>query len=210
MVTGFIGKKVGMTQLYDQGGALVAATVVHAGPCVVVQRRTAKQDGYEAVQVGMVEARGSKGVTKPMQGHFKKAGVAPLRRLIEFRLSSPSELKAGDAISLDGFKVGDKVHVTSVSKGKGFQGVMKRHGFHGGAATHGSMFHRAPGSIGQSSFPSRVFPGVRMAGHMGARRVTTRNLTVVLVDAVKNLILIRGTVPGGQNAYVTIRHAGGA
>mgnify|MGYP002336527857 CR=1 FL=1 len=209
MPLGLIGKKIGMTQLSDDGGNSVAVTVLQAGPCVVVDRRSTERDGYEAVQLGLVEARPKKRVTKPLEGHFKKAGVPPVRVLKEFELESGETLRAGDRILVNGtFKAGDKIDVTGVSKGKGFQGVMKRHNFRGGAATHGSMFHRAPGSVGASSFPSRTFPGQRMGGHMGAKQITTKNLTVVRVDDARNLILVKGAVPGAVGGYLTIRKAG--
>ena len=211
MSVGLMAKKIGMTQVYDDAGALVAVTVLQAGPCVVVQRKTQSRDGYEAVQLGFVERKPPKRVTKPMLGHFKKADTAPLKRLTEFRLdaASDAELKTGEQLAVDRFETGDRVEVTGVSKGKGFQGVMKRHGFSGGRATHGSMFHRAPGSIGQSSYPSRVFRGVRLPGQMGSQRVTTKNLTVLKIDKQRNLLLIKGSVPGANSTYLTIRKLGG-
>jgi len=195
-----------MSQVWDDGGTVVPVTVLQAGPCVVVDKRSQDRDGYQAVQLGLVEARPQKRVTKPLAGHFKKAGVPPVRHLKEFPLDDGEDLKPGDRVLVQAtFKAGDKVDITGVSKGKGFQGVIRRHHFRGGAATHGSMFHRAPGSVGASSYPSRTFPGQRMAGHMGARQVTTKNLTVVQIDETKNLLLVKGAVPGANGGYLTIR-----
>src|SRR5262245_6158720 len=204
-VQGIIGKKVGMTQVYAEDGRAVPVTVIEAGPCVVVQRKSKDKDGYSAVQLGLVSGRKVKRVTKPMQGHFDKAGLPPCRVLREVRVGESAEVKVGDKISVEIFAAGDAVDVVGVSKGKGFQGVVKRHHFRGGAATHGSMFHRAPGGIGASAFPSRVIKGMRAAGHMGSDRVTARNLQVVRVDAGQNLLVIRGSVPGAGGGYVLIR-----
>ena len=208
MVTGIIGKKVGMTQLFDADGTVQPATVLKAGPCVVVQAKTAQNDGYEAVQLGLVEERTPK-VTRPIAGHFKKANVPPTRVRREVTVARGAEApKAGDQVLVGGlFTPGERVDVIGTSRGMGFQGVMKRHNFGGGAATHGSMFHRAPGSIGASSYPSRVVKGMRAAGHMGSKRVTTRNLRVVSVDPENNLLIVRGAVPGAANGYVLIRKA---
>jgi large subunit ribosomal protein L3 len=203
-VQGIIGKKVGMTQVYAEDGRAFPVTVIEAGPCVVVQRKSKQKDGYAAVQVGLVETR-KKRVTKPMKGHFDKAGLPPCRVLREFRVADGAEVKVGDQISVELFAPGDKVDVSGVSRGHGFQGVVKRHHFRGGAATHGSMFHRAPGSIGASAFPSRVLKGMRGAGHMGSDRVTVRNLQVVRVDAGNNLLVVRGSVPGAGGSIVVIR-----
>jgi large subunit ribosomal protein L3 len=204
---GILAKKVGMTQVFTEDGALVPVTVLEAGPCLVVQRKTTATDGYEAVQVGLVEKRVPRKVTQPMRGHFAKAGVAVMRRLEELRVESDNPLQAGDQLEASMFAKGELVDVIATSKGKGFQGVVKRHGFRGGRATHGSMFHRAPGSIGQSSYPSRVFPGTRMPGRMGGKRVTVKNLEVVQVDPERNLILVAGAVPGAKGGYVSIRRA---
>ena len=204
---GILGRKLGMTQIFTADGATVPVTVVEAGPCVVVQRRTAERDGYEAVQIGLVEAKPPRKVSKPMQGHFKAAGATPTRRIAEFELDEGEDLSPGDQVKVSIFKESDWVDVVGTSKGKGFQGVMKRHGFAGGRASHGSMFHRAPGSIGGSSDPSRVYPGMRMAGRMGGARITTKNLLVVKIDEEKNLIYLRGSVPGATNAYVALRRA---
>ena len=202
---GIIGKKIGMTQVYADDGRAVPVTVVEAGPCVVVQRKSKERDGYSSIQIGLVERRRVKRVTKAMKGHFDKAGIPPCRVLREFRVEDGAELKVGDKLSVEMFAAGDAVSVTGISKGKGFQGVVKRHHFRGGAATHGSMFHRAPGSIGASAFPSRVLKGMRGAGHMGQDQVTVRNLQVIRVDGEKNIMLIRGAVPGANDGYIVIR-----
>jgi large subunit ribosomal protein L3 len=207
MVTGIIGRKVGMTQIFDADGTVHPATVIKAGPCVVVQAKDAQKDGYEAVQIGFVEETPAKS-NKPTAGHFKKANVPPTRMKREVGLAAGAEKpKVGDQVLASIFADGERVDIVGTGRGKGFQGVVKRHHFAGGAATHGSMFHRAPGSIGASSFPSRVVKGMRMAGHMGADRVTVRNLKVLKVDADNNLLLLEGAVPGGPNAVVVIRKA---
>ena len=208
MVTGIIGKKIGMTQLFHQDGTVTPGTVIKAGPCVVVQTKTAQTDGYESVQLGLVEERPAR-VRKPLAGHFKKANVPPTRVRREVRIAKGAEApKAGDQVLVNAvFNNGDRVDVIGVSRGKGFQGVVRRHHFRGGAATHGSMFHRAPGSIGASSFPSRVVKGMRAAGRMGADRVTTRNLRIVAVDAENNLLVVHGAVPGAPGNYVIVRKA---
>ena len=204
-VQGIIGKKVGMTQVYAENGRAYPVTVIEAGPCVVVQRKSKDKDGYSAVQLGLVEARKAKSVTKPMKGHFDKAGLPPCRVLREFRVEDGAAVKVGDKVLVDLFTPGDTLTVSGVSRGKGFQGVIKRHNFRGGAATHGSMFHRAPGSIGASAFPSRVLPGMKAAGHMGTDKVTLRNVTVVRVDPGNNLLVVRGAVPGAGGSIVVIR-----
>ena len=212
MVTGIIGRKVGMTQLFQKDGTVTPATVVKAGPCVVLQAKGPQTDGYEAVQLGLVEEKPAR-VNKALGGHYKKAGNVPptrLRREVKLRPAAEGEtpLKAGDQVLVGGvFNTGDRVDVIGISRGKGFQGVMKRHNFAGGAATHGSMFHRAPGSIGASSFPSRVVKGMRAAGRMGGDRVTVRNLKIVQVDGDNNLLLIHGAVPGAPGTYLVVRKA---
>jgi large subunit ribosomal protein L3 len=207
MLTGIIGKKVGMTQLFAADGTVSPATVLKAGPCVVAQVKGAGTDGYEAVQLGLVEAKPTK-ENKPSQGHFKKAGVPATRVRREVRVVAGAEVpKPGDQVNVSIFADGERVDVIGTSRGKGFQGVVRRHHFAGGRASHGSMFHRAPGSIGASSFPSRVVRGMRMAGHMGAGRVTVRNLKVLRVDTENNLLLVEGAVPGGPNSIVVIRKA---
>ena len=204
---GMLGKKLGITQIFADDGSVIPVTVVQAGPCLVVQRKTKDSDGYEAVQLGLVEDRPARKVTKAQAGHFKKAGVAPVRKLAEFKVEAGDELKAGDQVKVSIFQTNEYVDVVGTSKGKGFQGVVKRHHFRGGRSSHGSMFHRAPGSIGGSSFPSRVYPGMRGTGRMGGDRVTVKNLLVVKIDEDKNLIYIRGAVPGGPNGYVAIQRA---
>jgi large subunit ribosomal protein L3 len=208
MLTGIIGKKIGMTQVFAQDGTAVPGTVIKAGPCVVVQTKTTSTEGYEAVQLGLVEERPAR-VRKPLAGHYQKAGVPPTRVRREVGLASGGDApKAGDQVLVNGiFNNGDRVDVIGITRGKGFQGVVKRHGFAGGAATHGSMFHRAPGSIGASSFPSRVIKGMRAAGRMGGDRVTTRNLKVVQVDAENHILVVRGSIPGAPGGYVIVRKA---
>jgi large subunit ribosomal protein L3 len=204
---GILGKKLGMTQIYTEKGTVVPVTVVKAGPCLVVQRKTVANDGYEAVQIGLVEERPPKKVVKPRAGHFSKAGVPPVRELAEFKVAQDDGAKAGDEVKASIFEENEYVDVVGTSKGKGYQGVVKRHGFAGGRATHGSMFHRAPGSIGASAFPSRVLPGMRAGGRMGGERVTVKNLQVVKVDPEQNLLYLRGAVPGAKNSYLTIKRA---
>jgi len=204
-VDGIIGRKVGMTQIFTEDGEAVPATVVQAGPCVVVQRKSKQKDGYSAVQIGFVDGAKVKRVTKAMKGHFDKAGLPPCRALRELRVSEDDEVAVGDKVSVEMFAPGERVAVIGTSKGKGFQGVVKRHGFGGGRATHGSMFHRAPGSIGQSAFPSRVLKGTRAAGQMGGDRTSVKNVEVVRVDAEQNLLVVRGAVPGAGGGYVVIR-----
>lgn len=207
MVTGLIGRKVGMTQLFTADGTVLPTTVLKAGPCVVVQAKTVETDGYEAVQIGFVDEKPVK-ANRAAAGHFKKAGVPPTRVSVEVKVKAGGEpVKAGDQLNVSMFADGDRVDVIGTSRGKGFQGVVRRHHFRGGRATHGSMFHRAPGSIGASSFPSRVVKGMRMGGHMGADRVTVRNLKVIRVDVENNLLLVEGSVPGGPGGYLTIRKA---
>jgi large subunit ribosomal protein L3 len=207
MVTGIIGRKVGMTQLFGDDGSVQPATVIKAGPCVVVQRKTASTDGYEAVQLGLVDERPAK-VTKAIAGHYKKANVPPTRVRREVKLAgTDGDPKPGDQVLASMFTNGDRVDVIGISRGKGYQGVVRRHHFAGGAATHGSMFHRAPGSIGASSFPSRVIKGMRAAGRMGADRITVRNLSVVKVDADQHLLVVSGAIPGAPGGYVVIRKA---
>jgi large subunit ribosomal protein L3 len=207
MITGIIGRKVGMTQVFETDGTVVPATVIQAGPCVVVQTKAAATDGYEAVQLGLVDPTPAK-ANRPTAGHYKKAAVPPTRVRREVRIAPGGEpVKVGDQVLASVFAKGERVDVIATSRGRGFQGVMKRHHFGGGAATHGSMFHRAPGSIGASSFPSRVVKGMRAAGRMGGGRVTTRNLKVVSVDADQHLLVVRGAVPGAPGGVVIVRRA---
>jgi large subunit ribosomal protein L3 len=207
MVTGIIGRKVGMTQIFDADGTVHPATVIKAGPCVVVQSKTAQTDGYEAVQLGLVEETPLK-ANKPTTGHYKKANVPATRVRREVTLVPGGDpVKAGDQVLCSIFNNGERVDVVGTGRGKGFQGVVKRHHFAGGAATHGSMFHRAPGSIGASSFPSRVIKGMRGAGRMGGGRVTIHNLKVLRVDPENHLLILQGGIPGAPSGYVIIRKA---
>jgi large subunit ribosomal protein L3 len=208
MVTGIIGRKVGMTQVFDPDGTVHPATVIKAGPCVVVQEKTKQTDGYEALQLGFVEETPTK-ANKPTVGHFKKANVPATRVRREITVAPGGDVpKTGDQVLVSAvFTLGERVDVIGTSRGKGFQGVVKRHHFAGGAATHGSMFHRAPGSIGASSFPSRVVKGMRAAGRMGGERITTRNLKVLRVDGDNHLLIVEGSVPGAPTGYVVVRKA---
>ena len=207
MVTGIIGQKIGMTQVFTDDGAVIPATVLKAGPCVVVQQKTVDRDGYVAVQLGLVEDKPAR-VTKPLAGHYQRASVPPTRVRREVRVETGAEtLKEGEQVLVSLFAEGDRVDVVGVSRGRGFQGVVKRHGFHGGRASHGSMFHRAPGSIGQSSYPSRVLKGMRGPGRMGGDRITARNLRVVQVDADAHRLVVRGAIPGAPGGYVVIHKA---
>ena len=206
MVNGIIGKKLGMTQVFAPDGSVTSVTVIKAGPCVVVQCKTVATDGYEAVQLGFVEEKSPRRTNKPMKGHFAKAGIPPTRILREFRLKGGAEsINVGDKVLVDQFAENDVIEVIGTSKGRGFAGFIKRHNFAGGERAHGSMFHRAPGSIGASAYPSRVIKGTRMAGHMGVERNTVKNLRVIRVNAEENLILVRGAVPGPTGAIVLIK-----
>jgi large subunit ribosomal protein L3 len=208
MINGLLGKKVGMTQLLQDDGTVVPVTVIQAGPCVVVQKKTKQTDGYDAVQLGFVEFVKPKRVNKPMTGHFKKSSAAPVRFVREVALEGEDASNAGDKVMVDIFNANELVHVIGTSKGRGFAGFVKRHHFRGGRATHGSMFHRAPGSIGSSAYPSRVLKGMRMAGHLGNQRVTVRNLRVARVDQENNLLFIRGAVPGPPGGYLVVEKSG--
>ncbi len=207
MVEGLIGKKLGMSQVFDKEGNIIPITIIEAGPCTVIQKKTKERDGYSALQLGLLEKKALKKPTKAYKGHFKKANISPVRILREFYFDEEKEIKEGDTFFVDIFKEGEKVHVEGTSKGKGFAGVVKRWGFRGGKASHGSMFHRAPGSIGSSSFPSRVFKGKRLPGHMGNERLTVRNLTVIQTDKDNNLLIVKGAVPGAKGGYVVIKKA---
>ena len=205
MVNGILGIKIGMTQLFLEGGSVVPVTVIQAGPCMIIQKKTADREGYSSVQLGLIELSGPKKIKKPLSGHLEKAKAPPVRFLREFKLLDSSEdTKVGTKVLVDQFSNKDEVTVTGVSKGKGFAGVMKRHGFRGGGASHGSMFHRGPGSIGQSAYPSRVFKGTRSPGHMGASRVTVKNLKVIKVDVENNLLVVKGSVPGANGNYLIV------
>lgn len=206
MVNGLLGRKLGMTRVFTEDGRWIEVTILEAGPCTVVQRKTTETDGYSAVQVGYGDVKDSR-CTKPALGHFKRAGVSAKRILREFRVDDSSELGVGDEIKNDIFKVGDRVDVSGTSKGKGFAGVIKRYGFNGGPGSHGSHFHRAPGSIGQSADPAKVYKGKRLPGRMGNARVTTQNLEVVTIDAEKNIIGVRGSVPGANGGLVVVKRS---
>jgi len=201
-MTGILGKKLGMTQVYDESGRMWPVTVVEAGPCCVIQVKTREKDGYEAVKIGFSEVKKAKNLNKPLGGIFKKVGTNPYKILKEFPMGN---LKTGEMLTVERFKKGDVISISGVSKGKGFQGVMKRHNYAGGPGSHGSMFNRAPGSIGASSFPSRVWKNKGMPGHMGSERVTVKNLKVVDVKTDQNLLLIFGAVPGSPGTYLEIR-----
>jgi large subunit ribosomal protein L3 len=203
MVKGILGEKLGMTQIYRNDGVAIPVTVVKAGPCKVVQIKTVEKDGYEAAQLGFEEKKKEKKVSKPLLGHFKKAQVQPYRYLREIRMSIHG-LTVGQDLYADIFEKGERVNVTGISKGKGFAGVMKKHGYHGGPGSHGSMFNRAPGSIGSSSFPSRVWKGKGLPGHLGSERVTVKGLEVVDVKKELNILLLRGAVPGGTHGLLII------
>lgn len=204
MVTGIMGKKLGMTRVFAEDGHWIPVTVLEAGPCTVVQRKTAETDGYEAVQLGYGEVK-EKRCTKPMKGHFSKAGIAPKRTLREFPISGDSELKAGDEVGVSIFAAGDAIDVVGTSKGKGFQGVQKRHGFGGGPGGHGSMFHRRPGAVGACATPSKILKGKKMPGQMGRKRITVKNLEIVQIDEDRNLVIVRGAVPGANGGEIVLR-----
>ena len=206
---GLIGKKIGMARIFDQAGNHVPVTVLRAGPCVVLQVKDEERDGYRAVQLGYLE-EGLKPerLNKPTRGHLTKAGAPAVRIIREFPLAAEDEIALGDRLTVELFAEVQKVDITATSKGRGFQGVVKRYGFKGGGASHGSMFHRSPGAIGQASWPSRVFKGKRLPGRMGGKRVTTEGLEVVKVDSERHLLLVKGSVPGARNSYVFIRQAG--
>ncbi len=205
-MTLILGRNRGLTQLFAEDGTVTGVTVVEAGPCVATQIRTQENDGYDAVQWAYGDLRDSL-VSKPRRGHFKKADVAPKRYLREERLSQPAETAVGDTVEVGAFEVGQKVDVIGTTKGHGFAGTIKRHGFARGPKTHGSMNYRRPGSIGCSAYPSRVFKGKRMSGHYGAKRQTTKNLTIMRIDAERNLLFIKGAVPGANEGFVQVQTA---
>ena len=199
-----IGRKVGMTQIFDETGKVIPVTAIEAGPCVIAQIKTVETDGYDAVQLGFGDVKENK-VNKPVKGHYAKLGITPKKHLREFRLDSLEGLKVGDELKADVFAVGDSVDIQGTSKGKGFQGVIKRHGQSRGPMGHGSMYHRRPGSMGPTSTPGRVFKGKKLPGHMGRQTVTIQNLDVVAVDLDKNVILVKGSVPGVKGAILKIK-----
>ena len=206
MKKGLIGRKVGMTQIFDEKGNVIPVTVIEAGPCVVAQVKTVETDGYDAMQLGFGEVK-DKHINKPEKGHFSKAGLEAKKHLREFRLDSVENVKVGDELKADVFEAGEKIDVQGTSKGKGFQGVIKRHGQHRGPMGHGSMYHRRPGSMGSTSTPGRVFKGKKLPGHMGKVTVTIQNLDVVKVDMDKNVILVKGSVPGPKGSILKIKSA---
>ncbi len=206
MNKGIIGKKIGMTQIFDENGLVIPVTVIEAGPCTVAQVKTTETDGYNAIQLGFGEVK-AKHINKPEMGHFAKSKLEAKKHLREFRLDDISNIKVGDEIKADIFQAGEKVDIQGTSKGKGFQGVIKRHGQHRGPMGHGSMYHRRPGSMGPTSTPGRVFKGKKLPGHMGSVTVTIQNLDVVAVDMDKNVILVKGSVPGAKGAILKIKSA---
>ena len=206
MVNALLGRKLGMTRIFTEDGRWIEVTLLQAGPCTVVQRKTSDNDGYEAIQVGFEDIKNTR-CTKPLNGHFKRSGLTPKRILREFRVESADPFKPGDEIRIDIFKTGDRVDISGTSKGKGFAGSIKRHGFKGGPGGHGSNFHRAPGSIGSSADPSKVFKGKKMPGQMGNVRKTTQNLEIVDIDPDNNLLVVRGAVPGAQGGLVVVKHS---
>ena len=204
MKKAIIGKKIGMTQIFDETGKVIPVTVIEAGPCVVAQVKTVETDGYDAIQLGFGDVKENK-VNKPVKGHYAKGSVTPKKHLREFRVDSIESYKVGDEVKADTFVAGDKIDVQGTSKGKGFQGVIKRHGQHRGPMGHGSMYHRRPGSMGATSTPGRVFKGKKLPGHMGVQTITIQNLDVVRVDMDKNVILVKGSVPGVKGAILKIK-----
>lgn len=204
MKKGLIGKKIGMTQIFNEEGKVIPVTVIEAGPCVVSQVKTEETDGYNSIQLGFGAIKESK-VNKPERGHFTKANIAPARYLREFRVDSIEDVKVGDELKADIFMAGDKIDIQGTSKGKGFQGVIKRHGQHRGPMGHGSMYHRRPGSMGSTSTPGRVFKGKKLPGHMGAQTISIQNLEVIRVDLDKNVILVKGSVPGAKGAILKLK-----
>ncbi len=205
MQKAILAKKIGMTQVFDENGILIPVTVLQAGPCVVTQKKTVETDGYDAIQVGFLPAK-EKSLNKPKQGHFAKAGVEPMKVLKEFRLENASEYEVGATLLADTFAAGDKIDVSGTSKGKGYQGSIKRHGFSRGPMSHGSKYHRGTGSLSSGTTPGKVKKGKKMPGHMGAVRVTAQNLEIVRTDAEKNLILVKGGVPGSKNAILELKN----
>lgn len=207
MIEGLIGKKIGITQSFDEQGNAFPVTVIQAGPCTVFQIKTEKKDGYSAAQIGFIEEKGRKKPNKALTGHSQKAGVPPPKMLREFRFLEKAEIQVGDQFFVDIFEKGEKVRITGRSKGKGFAGVVKRWGYHGGKGSHGSMFHRRPGSIGASAYPSRVVKGKKLPGHLGDSRVTVRNLVVIRTDKENNLLVVKGSIPGANGGYLLIKKA---
>lgn len=206
MKKGIIAKKIGMTQVFVENGTLIPVTVLEAGPCVITQKKTIENDGYEAIQVGFGEVKESK-INKPLKGHFNKVGVSATKLLKEFKFENSSEYEIGSLIRADMFAVGDKVDVSGVSKGKGFQGAIKRHNQHRGPMAHGSKYHRGVGSLSSATTPGKVKKGKKMPGHMGSEKITVQNLEVVRVDSEKNLLLVKGAVPGNKDSILVIKES---
>ncbi len=206
MCNTILGRKLGMTQVWSEDDQLIPVTVIQAGPCTISQIKTIEKDGYQAVQIGFGDIKAKK-VNKPMKGHFDAAGIEPVRVLREVHVQNSADYSLGQKLTVEQFAEVKKVDVTGISKGKGFAGVIKRHNFHGGPGGHGSHFHRAPGSIGQCATPSRVFKGAKLPGHMGVDKVTVKNLEVVKIDLEQNLLLVKGAVPGGKGALLSVRTA---
>jgi large subunit ribosomal protein L3 len=204
MEKAIVGKKIGMTQIFDEKGLVVPVTVIEAGPCVVAQVKTIENDGYNAIQLGYGDVKENK-INRPQKGHFTKVNIQPKKHLREFRLEEVADVAVGNEVKVDVFEIGDKIDVQGTSKGKGFQGVIKRHGQSRGPMGHGSMYHRRPGSMGSTSTPGRVFKGKKLPGHMGVKTITIQNLDVVKVDLDKNVILVKGSVPGSKGAILKIR-----
>ena len=204
MAIGLLGKKLGMTQIYDEKGVRIPVTLIQAGPCPIIQKRVPEKDGYSALQIGF-DTRSAKNVTRPMVGHFKKAGVDPLRVIQEVRLDDVKDFEVGQALNIELFEVGESVDVVGISKGHGFSGSIKRHNQSCGPMSHGSHYHRGPGSMGQSAWPSHVFKGKKLPGQFGAVRTTVQNLKIVGADLDKNLLIIKGSIPGHNNGYVMIK-----
>ena len=204
MNKGLIGRKIGMAQIFDESGKVIPVTVIEAGPCAVTQVKTIETDGYQAIQLGFGDIKEKK-LTKPVKGHFTKVNVTPKKHLREFRLDSVEGLTVGQELKADIFAAGDKLDIQGTSKGKGFQGVIKRHGQHRGPMGHGSMYHRRPGSMGPTSTPGRVFKGKKLPGHMGSQTISIQNLEVIRVDLDKNVILVKGSVPGAKGAILKLK-----
>jgi large subunit ribosomal protein L3 len=204
---GILGKKLGMTQIFDENGVAIPVTIIEAGPCYITQKKTKERDGYDAIQLGFAEVS-EKSLKKPIAGHLKKTNTPPIKYMRELQVTNPDDYQEGQKIDVSIFNVGDKVDITGISKGKGFAGTVKRHNFRGGPKTHGQSDRwRAPGSVGAGSTPGRVFKGVRMAGRMGNEQVTVQNLRIALVDAAKNLLAVKGAIPGGKNGLIMICEA---
>ncbi len=199
-----LGRKVGMTQVWSEDDQLVPVTVIKVGPCVITQIKTADKEGYEAIQIGFDTITKANKINKPTKGHFEKSGVEPTKVLREVRVDSTAEYELGQEVTVETFAETKKVHVSGISKGKGFAGVIKRHNFRGGPGGHGAHFHRAPGSVGQCATPSRVFKGKKLPGHMGVEKITVKNLEVVKIDSEQNLLLVKGAVPGGKGALLSV------